>query len=354
MRIVVTGGTGNIGWRLLHRLAAEGRHNLVGIARRLPSGPAASFATWRSIDLSTDECRIPLAAAFRDADVVIHLAWGFQPSHRQDYLGELDVGGTRRTLAAAAEAGVLHLVHQSSLGAYAPKRDNTPVDESWPTTGVPTSGYSRRKAAAERLLDDYEAAQPETLVTRVRPGIVGQREAASSLLRYTVPGVVPARLLGALPVLPLDRDLAFSAVHVDDYVEAVAAMLHQRVGGAFNLAAPTPVTAEVLAAVLGARHVHVPAQALRAALWTAWQARLYQVDPGWLDMAMALPLLDAGRARRELGWVPAVDGPEVMAQVVDGMRHAASAPTPVLRPRAVTGALRDAWRRGPVATRRFP
>ena len=354
MRIVVTGATGNIGWRLLHRLAAEGRHELIGVARRLPSGPAASIATWRSIDLSTEACRPALNATFRAADVVIHLAWGFQPSHRQDYLGELDVGGTRRVLAAVGEVGVPHLVHQSSLGAYSPKHDNAPVDESWPTDGVPTSGYSRRKAAAERLLDQHEAAHPETLVTRVRPGIVGHREAASSLMRYTVPGVVPAWALGALPVLPLDRSLAFSAVHVDDYVEAVTAMLHQRAGGAFNLAAPTPVTATVLAEVLGARHVHVPARVLRAALWTAWQARLYQVDPGWLDMAMSLPLLDAGRARRELGWAATVDGPEVMAQVVEGMRHAAAAPTPVLRHRAVTAALRDAWRNGPVSARRFP
>ena len=30
------------------------------------------------------------------------------------------------------------------------------VDESWPTTGIPTSFYSRHKAEVERLLDRFE------------------------------------------------------------------------------------------------------------------------------------------------------------------------------------------------------
>ena len=89
----------------------------------------------------------------RGADAVVHLAWGFQPSHREDYLQELGVGGTRRVVEAATAAGVEHLVHMSSVGAYSPKRDDEPVDESWPTGGVRTSMYSRHKSAAERLLD---------------------------------------------------------------------------------------------------------------------------------------------------------------------------------------------------------
>ncbi|HEY0890592.1 MAG TPA: NAD-dependent epimerase/dehydratase family protein [Nocardioides sp.] len=353
MRIAVTGATGNVGWRLVRRLAEEG-HEVVGIARRLPDGPGSRVATWRSIDLSLPGAEPDLVAAFDGADAVVHLAWGFQPSHRQDYLTALDLGGTTRVIAAARAAGVGHLVHQSSLGAYSPGPDAGPVDESWPTGGVPSSGYSTRKARAERLLDDLEGADPSLVVTRTRPGIIGQRQAGSSLLRYTVPGIVPGRALMALPVLPLDRRLAFSAVHVDDVTDAFARIISRRIGGAFNLAAPTPVTAEVIAEALGARLVHVPGGLLRLGVAASWRAHLQQVDPGWLDMAMSLPLLDAGRARSVLDWSPSLDGPAVMAEVIDGMVERASAGTPVLRRRTVRETVADAWRRGAVDHRRLP
>ncbi|WP_221361619.1 NAD-dependent epimerase/dehydratase family protein [Streptomyces beigongshangae] len=354
MRIVVTGATGNIGSVVVQHLRAEGTHDLVGLARRLPEGPDSRGVDWRPADLSTDACHDTLVAAFTGADAVVHLAWGFQPSHDLAYLARLGVGGTRRVLRAVTGAGVPHLVHMSSVGAYSPKRDDRPVDESWPTGGVRTSRYSRHKSAAERLLDRHEASGAGTLVTRLRPGIVGQRAAGSALLRYGVPALVPSKALGLLPVLPMDRGLTIPMVHTDDVARAVVAVLHRRAGGPFNLAAGTPVTAAVLADTLGARLVHTPSAVVRAVMSATWHAHLQQVDTGWLDMGFALPVLDTARARGELDWVPAKDGPQVLAEVIEGMREAASGRTPVLRPRTVLGALGDAIRHGPVAVRRRP
>jgi UDP-glucose 4-epimerase len=354
MRIAVTGATGNIGTAVLRRLGRED-HELVGLARRVPAGPVAGGrpVTWRSVDL-TRVAPDELTRAFRGADAVVHLAWGFQPSHDLDHLRELGVGGTGRVVEAAAAAGVPHLVHMSSVGTYSPRRDDTPVDESWPTDGVPTSRYSRHKAGAERVLDRAEAAGVVPTVTRLRPGIVGQRAAGSALLRYGVPGFVPARALHWVPVLPLDRRLAISVVHADDTADAVARVLDRGAGGAFNLAADPPLTATDIARVLGARLVHVPSAVLRPAMSAAWHLRLQQVDTGWLDMAFALPLLDSTRARTELGWSPTVDAVAVFREVVEGMRTAASGPTEVLRPRTVVGAVGDALRHGHVGRRARP
>ncbi|MFF8035239.1 NAD-dependent epimerase/dehydratase family protein [Streptomyces sp. NPDC016626] len=354
MRIVITGATGNIGSAVVRRLSAEGTHELVGLARRLPGGPDSRGVHWRSVDLSTETCHDALVETFTGADAVVHLAWGFQPSHDLAYLAELGVGGTRRVLRAVTETGVPHLVHMSSVGAYSPKKDDRPVDESWPTGGVRSSRYSRHKSAAERLLDRYAAPGAVPLVTRLRPGIVGQRAAGSSLLRYGVPALVPPKALDLLPVLPMDRRLTVPMVHADDVAEAIAAVLHRRVGGPFNLAADTPVTAAVIADVLGARLVHVPSAVVRAVMSAAWHAHLQPIDTGWLDMGFALPTPDTTRARTELDWAPAKDGPQVLAEVIEGMREAASGRTPVLRPRTVLGALGEAVRRGPVAVRRRP
>jgi len=194
MRIIITGASGNIGSALLCRLTSDD-HELVGMARRMPDDPGPyGGVEWVSVDLTQDSCLPTLEHTFAGGDAVVHLAWGFQPSHDPAYLWELGVGGTRRVLTALAGTGVPHLVHMSSIGAYSAKRDDRPVDESWPIGGVRTSRYSVHKAAAEELLDDFQKAGHPTLVTRMRPGIVGQRSAGSALLRYGVPAIVPSFL----------------------------------------------------------------------------------------------------------------------------------------------------------------
>lgn len=353
MRIVITGASGNVGSALLRRLAGHG-HDLVGVVRRPPrAGEPYAEVRWSTVDLSRDDTSA-LTEACRGADAIVHLVWGFQPSHREDYLMELGVEGTRRVIEAATSAGVRHLVHMSSIGAYSPKRDDTPVDETWPTDGVRSSTYSRHKAAAERLLDRLERDNPGMVVTRMRPGIIGQREAGSELLRYGLPAVVPAALLRHVPVVPLDRRLTVAMVHADDVADAFARVLDARVPGAFNLAAPPAVTAQDIADVLEARLVHVPSAVVRAAVSASWHARLQPVDPGWIDLAYALPLLDTTRAASELGWTPQTDALATLAETVQGMQDGASERTPVLRPRTVAGALGRFVRRGPVSSRRTP
>ena len=353
MRIAITGASGNIGTALVERLLPAG-HQLVGIARRPPSPetPEGRALTWHAVDLTRPEDESRLHAAFVDADAVVHLAWGFQPSHRLDLLRELGVGGTGRVAAAVADVGVPHLVHMSSVGAYSPKTDDHPVPEAYPTDGVPSSPYSRHKAEAERLLDRFEREHPGVLVTRMRPGIVGQRDAGSALLRYAVPGLVPARALRLTPVLPFDRKVRIPVVHSSDVADAIARVLETRATGPFNLSAPPDVTASDIAGALRARLVPLPAKVLRTGVSLAWHGRLLQLDPGWIDLAFSVPLLDTTRARTELGWTPSVTGPEVLEEVVTGMTEAAAGRTPVLRPRSLVDQLARAVREGPTSLRR--
>ena len=355
MKIVITGATGNLGTALIRVLSADHQHEIVGLARRTPeSREWAAQVTWRSVDLTSRASGEVLRDAFRGADAVVHLAWGFQPSHDIDYLEELGVGGTRRVLAAAVAEGVPHLVHMSSVGAYSPKADDRPVDEDWPTDGVPGSPYSAHKALAERLLDSHEAVGGLPQVTRMRPGIVGQRSAGSALLRYGVPGFVPARAIGLVPVLPLDPALAIPMVHADDVADAISRALSRKAFGAFNLAAEPVIRPEQMGAALGARVVNVPSRVLRAVMNATWRAHVQKLDPGWLDLAMAVPLMDTGRARTLLGWLPTADAETVLAETVAGMQEGSSLSTPVLRRRTVLGSLGDLVRHGPISRRPRP
>lgn len=347
MRVVVTGASGNIGSALVRRLR-DGGHEAVGIARR----PGDAPIEWVVADLSQD-CHRALVRAFSGADAVVHLVWGFQPSHRTDYLESVGVGGTSRVLHAVFDAGVPHLVHQSSIGAYSPRHDPDPVGEDWPTGGIAASPYSRHKVAAERLLDMFEE-RSDTVVTRTRPGIVGQRSAGSAQLRYFLPTLVPSAVVRHVPVLPVDRRLTLQVVHADDVAAAIVLAIEGRVPGAFNLVAEPVLTRADVAAALDARAVHVPFMVVRAAADLSWRAHLQPVDAGWVDMAYGVPVLDAGRARAELGWMPERDARSVLAEMIEALASADHGASPVLRPRTVLDGVRRALGRAPAGYRREP
>jgi nucleoside-diphosphate-sugar epimerase len=90
VRIVIVGATGNIGVSLVERLAGDRRvDDIVGVARRVPQGPLGSGAervTWVSGDIRYDD----LEQLVEDADVVVDLAWMFQPTHRPEWWARAD------------------------------------------------------------------------------------------------------------------------------------------------------------------------------------------------------------------------------------------------------------------------
>lgn len=354
-RIAVTGASGNVGTALL-RAVTDADYEVVGIARRQPSPQDVyRHVEWHQLDVADNDAEAKLRNIFRDVDCVVHLAWGFQPTRNARYLYEVGIRGTSAVLGAADGAGVPHLVHMSSLGAYAPGRYGEKVDESWSTAGVCTSTYSRAKSDAENLLDDYEATHTDGVgITRLRPGLILQRNAAAGLRRYALPAYIDPGWLRWLPVLPLDRSFKVSMVHADDVADACVRAIERRALGPFNLAAEPPVTRDDIADALGAKAIHVPAGLLGPLVQATWRARLQPIDRGWLDMAFSAPLLATDRARQELGWTPRWSSLDAFADLIDGLLHDKGMPSPVLWPRSLRTALMRDVSHGPVTTRPVP
>ena len=341
MRIVIIGATGNIGTAVLRRLRdGEGTTELVGAARRRPDDRLEPFrgVEWHRVDVSKPEAEHALATILGGADVVLHLAWVLHPNRRERVMWATNVAGTGRVLRAAASARVPHVVVVSSVGAYSRGPKHTRVGEEWPTGGVHTSHYARHKAAQERLLDAFEAANPGTVVSRVRPGLVFQRDAASEIARLFIGPPVLFRWLGRvrIPVLPMPVQVISQAVHADDLADAIVRIIERRAAGPFNVAGEPVLDPQVLGTVVGARRV-VPVRlaVVRALMWISWRLRLQRSDPGWLDIAANVPVMSTARARSELDWEPRRTSTEALREVLDGLAEGKGlAASPALAPRS--------------------
>jgi nucleoside-diphosphate-sugar epimerase len=332
MRIVVVGATGNVGTSTLRALVADERvDSILGLARRLPQLEMPKVQ-WVEADVRSSD----LVSLFQGADAVIHLAWLIQPSRDEQETESVNVVGSERVFGAVADAGVQRLVYASSVGAYSPGPKDRFVDESHPTDGVETSFYSRHKAAVERILDRFEAATPSVSVTRLRPALIFKGDAASGIRRLFAGPFLPNALISRslIPIVPAVPGLRFQAVHSLDVGDAYRRAVFSDATGAFNIAAEPVLDPERLRKLFGARPIRMPEPLLRAFTGASWKLRLQPTPPGWLDLALAVPLMSSERARRELDWEPTRSSEDALLELLDGLRHGRGLPTPPLDPHA--------------------
>jgi UDP-glucose 4-epimerase len=337
MKVVVTGATGNVGTSVLRALAADSAvDEVVALARREP-GRDLDGAEFVRADITTAD----LGRVFTGAGAVVHLAWLIQPGRNEAVTRRVNVEGSRRVFEAVVASGVPVLIHASSVGAYSPGPKDRAVDESWPTTGIASSFYSRHKAQVERQLDRLEAEQPRLRIVRLRPGLIFKREAATEIRRLFVGPLLPGPLLRSalVPVCPAVPRLRFQAVHSDDVGEAYRAAVVSDRAGAFNIAADPVIGPEELAGMLGARPVRISPRVIRAAAAVTYRMRLQPAEPGWVDMGLGVPIMSTDRARRELGWSPRHTATEALSELIAGMREGAEDRTAPLA-RGTSGPLR--------------
>ncbi len=195
----------------------------------------------------------------------------------------------------------------------------------------------------ERELDRFEAGNPETRVVRLRPALIFKDEAATEIRRLFVGPFLPNFLLrrGLLPALPRVERLRFQAVHSEDVGRAYLRAVLADVDGAFNIAAEPPLSPEEMAERIGVRSFPVPARVVRRLADLSWRMRLQPTPPGWLDMALNVPLMSSGRAREELGWEPRHSGVEALEELLQGLREGHGAETPPLEADSAGGRLDD-------------
>lgn len=303
MKIAVTGAGGFIGGRLMSSRSARG--DRIQPVRR--TGGVVPFERGAVDD------------AIRGAEVVIHLAGVVSAVGEAAFIAG-NVEGTRIIGEAAAACGA-RLVHISSLAAGGPAPASAPRSEADPPS--PINAYGRSKLASERAL----AAIRGLHWTALRPGVVygpGDR-AMLPLFRMARRGVLP--VVGR-------TGAAYSIVHVDDLVRAIAAAAERGApGDILYVGHPRPVTARELVAAVGAavggriRLIGVPMTLTRAAALAGDVAGHVTGRPALIDSRRYAELAAEGfvcrvdRLREHLGIVPAIELQDGMNETADWYRR---------------------------------
>ena len=299
-KVLVTGGSGYLGTRLITALLRDGRE-VRATVRSLDSEASVREAVRRggaddtglelvTADLTSDD---GWPAALKGVEEVHHVASPI-PSAQPKDPDELIVParqGTVRVLKAARDAGARRVVLTSSFAAvgYSPKavRDYTEADWTEPDTpGL--APYPRSKAVAERAAWDFiEAEGGDTQLVVMNPTFIAGPSLVPALRSSLT--AFKAIIEGTMPALPRQR---FGVVDVRDVADAhITAMATPAAAGKrYLLLADGPTItwlrlAQILRDHLGPTGEHVT------------------MDEGPGEDPAPL-MIHNDRAKQELGWQP--------------------------------------------------
>ncbi|HEY2670936.1 MAG TPA: NAD(P)-dependent oxidoreductase [Rugosimonospora sp.] len=311
MRVLLAGASGAIGAPLTRMLIGAG-YEVLGLSRSEASGRRLrELGATPLLADAMDRDALVRAVRGQSADAVINELTALKrpPSRHRDLSATdaLRITGTANLLAAARELGATRFLTQSIVYGYGYRDHGTrPLTEDDPFGELDGSRFDEHvRAMVSTERQAFEAAGIEGVALRYGgfygPG-PGSEEIGRLLRRRAFP--VPRGGGGYLPW-----------VHLDDAASATVAALEKgRAGQAYNIVDEQPVRLgdfldEMAAAYRAPRPMRVPDGLLR----------IMPYAHTYMNMSMRV---STDKARRELGWQPAVrsyrDGIREIARAARG------------------------------------
>jgi dihydroflavonol-4-reductase len=263
VKVFVTGGTGFIGSAVVRQLRARG-DEVVALVRT-PAKAAALEELGCALvpgDLNDERA---IRAGMEGCDAVIHAAAVYEvgiPASERQSMREANVGGTKRVLGAALEAGIGKVVYVSTVGAFGNTHGQI-VDESYehPADSF-TSEYEKTKWEAHQVA--------ERLIGEGLPGVIVQPGGVYGPGDTSPTGVLLDQFLsGKVPLIPFP-EFGICLSHVEDIAGGIILALDQgKIGEAYILSGPATTVREAIGVVAAATGKKAPKHALPAGLMKA-------------------------------------------------------------------------------------
>ncbi|MEU4646724.1 NAD-dependent epimerase/dehydratase family protein [Nocardia fluminea] len=304
MKVAVTGAAGYLGTNLIPLLVERG-HEVVAIDRAAPT-TADPAVTWVEGDVLDPAS---MRAALAGTEVVYHLVALITLAEQNDLAWRVNTEGVRVTAEAALEAGVRRFVHTSSIHAFDQYRAGGNIDETSSRSddpGLPV--YDRSKWSGELALRPVIERGLDAVI--VNPtGVYGPVDFPDRLSRLNA--IAAQAMRGRIPVM---IGGGFDLVDVRDVAHGlILAGEKGRTGENYLLGGEMTTMIDfcrMAAARTGAKgpRFAIPAKALGAMLPVlAPIGKLLGSDSlskAALGAVISAPVVDHGKAERELGYRP--------------------------------------------------
>jgi len=308
MKILVTGGTGFLGRRIVSELAP--RHELRLLVRRGSSRERFPAGVDFAEGDVTDRASLDRAAA--GCDALLHAAALVKILAPREQFDRINVGGLENVLAAAEQAGIARLLYVSSFIALGPT-ENGPggvLDETAEPRDRPwINDYERTKTLSDRLARRAIAAGVPLAV--VYPGVIygpGELTEGNIVVRHILDLV--NRRLPALIGQPTRR---WNYVFVEDVARGIALALEKTPpAGRYVLGGENVTLGEFYSTVGRLTGAKIPtlrmpdglAKAAGAAqkAWARLRGTTPQLTPDLVEIYKHDWAYDSSRAERELDY----------------------------------------------------
>lgn len=323
MKILVTGATGFVGFRLVQQLKAAG-HTVFATGRSQVMGEKISFLEipFRSGSVE-DETFV--ASLTKGMDAVVHLAGLASPWGPYKAFYQANVVGTRNIVQACLRHEVPRLVHFSSPSIYVDSHNRVDVRESDPLPDPFINAYAQTKFLSEKEVNDAAQAGLKTVTLRPR-AVVGAGDTV------IMPRLLRAHGEGKLRIIGDGRNLVdmTSVSNVCDAVELSLTAEGEALGEAYNITNGDPVrlwdtVGEVLTRLdLRLNRSKIPfvvAYTLAGALEVAAKADPQQPEPALTRYSVIMlsrsQTLNIDKARRLLNYRPRQSTEAAMNEFVE-------------------------------------
>ncbi len=323
MKVLVTGGTGFTGKALVRRLLDAG-HQVVAMDYKegLKTQELREWGAEVVIGSVTDKELVRRCMA--GVNVVHHLAAAFRELNVPNaYYDEVNVGGTRNVLEAAWEAKVSKFIYCSTCGVHG-NIDHPPAGEDAPIH--PADYYQRTKYQAEPVVQEYFKKGMKTVI--LRPAAIygpGDPERFFMIFRRVSAGKFPMFGSGHTLYHPLYIDNLVDAfmlamepgkgdgqvyliadedyVQIEDLVKRVAKVLGVEVRIPHYPVWPVIVVGHIVEKLCNPFRITPP------------------IFPRRVDWYRQNRAFDIGKAKRELGYKPAVNLDEGLKRTAEWYRR---------------------------------